>query len=104
MKTLEEEITELLTRHGPKIGAFAVIVLDKDGQTALVAAADAGEPADLSSLYHLNSEVFLSAFARISGLPHYAARRAMEGLLEGAESAYADRVHTSEATTTREVN
>jgi len=92
---LESDIAEVLRRHS-KVGSFIVVAIDDSGDDVLVASADAGSPAELSSLFHTTASVFLGAFARISGLPHYASRRAMEGLLEGAEDEYVLRLEAAQ--------
>ncbi len=92
---LEADIAEVMRRHS-KVGSFIIVVPDDSGEGVLASAADAGSPSDLSTLFHAASEVFLGAFARISGLPHYAARRAMEGLMEGAEHAYVARLEDAQ--------
>ena len=92
---LEADIADVLRRHG-KVGSFVVVVLDDSGEEVLASSADASSPADLSSLFHTAASVFLGAFARISGLPHYASRRAMEGLMEGAEEEYVLRLEAAQ--------
>lgn len=88
---LEADIAEVLRRYN-NIGSFIVVAIDDSGDEILAASVDAASPADLSSLFHTVAGIFLGAFARISGLPHYAARPAMEGLLGGAEDLYVERL------------